>query len=249
MDINSFVIGLAKGKKSGSGYFSTKENDAGGLTYAFSAKNIEWEVLSALIDKSITEVDSDVTSVGNYAFHGCSQLTKANLPNATFINMYAFAGCSLLESINAPNVTSFGQYVFNDCKKIKSVDFPNTTNVEFAMFYNCNKLTSANFLVATVIDNRAFDSCYSLLALILRSESLCTLRYTSAFTKCYHLLGTVNSTYNPSGDKDCYIYVPSALVESYKSATNWSTYASQFRALEDYTVDGTITGELDPNKI
>ena len=38
MDINSFVIGLAKGKKSGSGYFSTKENDAGGLTYAFKAK-------------------------------------------------------------------------------------------------------------------------------------------------------------------------------------------------------------------
>ena len=41
MDINSFVIGLAKGKKSGSGYFSTKENDAGGLTYAFKAKESE----------------------------------------------------------------------------------------------------------------------------------------------------------------------------------------------------------------
>lgn len=39
MDINSFVIGLAKGKKSG--YFSTKENDAGGLTYAFKAKESE----------------------------------------------------------------------------------------------------------------------------------------------------------------------------------------------------------------
>lgn len=39
MDINSFVIGLVKGKKSG--YFSTKENDAGGLTYAFKAKESE----------------------------------------------------------------------------------------------------------------------------------------------------------------------------------------------------------------
>lgn len=37
MDINSFVIGFAKGKKSGTGFFSTKENDAGGLTYAFKA--------------------------------------------------------------------------------------------------------------------------------------------------------------------------------------------------------------------
>lgn len=46
-----------------------------------------------------------------------------------------------------------------------------------------------------------------------------------------------------------YIYVPRALVDTYKAATNWSTIADQFRALEDYTVDGTITGELDESKI
>ena len=34
-----------------------------------------------------------------------------------------------------------------------------------------------------------------------------------------------------------------------QAATNWSTYAAQFRALEDYTVDGTTTGELDETKI
>jgi hypothetical protein len=31
-----------------------------------------------------------------------------------------------------------------------------------------------------------------------------------------------------------YIYVPATLIDSYKSATNWSTYAAQFRAIEDY---------------
>jgi hypothetical protein len=31
-----------------------------------------------------------------------------------------------------------------------------------------------------------------------------------------------------------YIYVPAALVDSYKAATNWSTYAEQIRAIEDY---------------
>lgn len=46
-----------------------------------------------------------------------------------------------------------------------------------------------------------------------------------------------------------YIYVPAALIDSYKTATNWSTYAAQFRALEDYTVDGTTTGDLDETKI
>ena len=46
-----------------------------------------------------------------------------------------------------------------------------------------------------------------------------------------------------------YIYVPRALVDSYKAASKWSTYANQFRALEDYTVDGTTTGALDETKI
>ena len=98
------------------------------------------------------------------------------------------------------------------------------------------------------IDTLAFESCYILTAVILRSEIVCNLVNTAAFLDCYHLLGTVNKTYNPDGLKDGYIYVPASLVDSYKTATNWTTFADQFRALEDYTVDGTITGELDPAK-
>jgi hypothetical protein len=44
-----------------------------------------------------------------------------------------------------------------------------------------------------------------------------------------------------------YIYVPSNLVSNYSN--QWKDTGAQFRALEDYTVDGTITGELDPAKI
>lgn len=35
-------------------------------------------------------------------------------------------------------------------------------------------------------------------------------------------------------DGGCRFYVPTSLVETYKSATNWSTYAEQIRAIEDY---------------
>lgn len=68
----------------------------------------------------------------------------------------------------------------------------------------------------------------------MRSETMATLAGSHAFMD-------VNSAF-------C-IYVPAALIDSYKAATNWSAYANQFRALEDYTVDGTITGELDESKI
>ena len=46
-----------------------------------------------------------------------------------------------------------------------------------------------------------------------------------------------------------YVYVPSVLLEAYKADDSWSTYAAQFRVLEDYTVDGTTTGDIDETKI
>jgi hypothetical protein len=49
----------------------------------------------------------------------------------------------------------------------------------------------------------------------------------------------------PISSGDGYIYVPRDMLDAYVSATNWSVYGEQFRVLEDYTVDGTITGELD----
>ena len=116
-------------------------------------------------------------------------------------------------------------------------------------FRGCSDLTKVDFPAATAIQVQVFAYCYSLIAIILRSTTLCRLVNTNAFQNCCHLYGTVDSTYNPNGETDCYIYVPADLVDSYKTASNWSTFATQFRALEDYTVDGTITGELDPNKM
>ena len=48
----------------------------------------------------------------------------------------------------------------------------------------------------------------------------------------------------PIGQGTGYIYVPSALVNTYKSANYWSTYANQIRAIEDYSNDGTADGDL-----
>ena len=55
-----------------------------------------------------------VTSIGQYAFYGCSGLTSINIPNGvTSIEKYAFYYCSGLTSINIPNgVTSIGGMAF-----------------------------------------------------------------------------------------------------------------------------------------
>lgn len=212
----------------------------------------------------------NATSIGDNAFYGCSALTTADFSNATSIGNNAFYQCRALKNVdfskvenvksygfygawnvplNFPNATSIGQNAFNGCSNAKTAFFPKIVSVPQYAFNGCNVCGSIELSSATSIAAGAVSSCYRLTTLILRSETLCTLTNTSAFTNCYHFHGTVNSSYNPDGLQDGYIYVPSTLVAEYQAATNWSTFADQFRALEDYTVDGTITGELDPEKI
>ena len=72
------------------------------------------------------------------------------------------------------------------------------------------------------IGEYAFASCYALTTLILCSGAMATLGDTSAFSS------------TPISSGTGYIYVPAALVDSYKAASNWSTYSNQIRAIEDY---------------
>lgn len=215
---NVFNAGYEKGLASGgvainnqdktiteNGVYQADEGYTGLGTVTVEVASTGGGDIDAFIDRSITEVTSNVERIGAYAFYNCEALETINFPLVTTINTYAFFGCYALTIINTSKI-----------KKIAS---------------------------------NAFANCYSLKTVVLRENQLATLDNQNAFNKAYHFTGTVDATYNPNGLKDGYIYVPRALVESYKTATNWSNYASQFRALEDYTVDGTITGELDESKI
>lgn len=195
------------------------------------------DVLNALIDRSITEISSNTTSIGSYAFQNCSTLTTANFPAATSIDYNAFQNCSSLTTADFPVVKSIGNYVFQNCSALTTANFHAATSIGSDAFYGCSALTTADFHAVTSIANRAFYGCSALTTLILRSETTAKLFNTNAF-----------SSNTPIASGTAYIYVPAALIEDYKVAYGWSTYAAQFRALEDYTVDGTTTGELDPTK-
>jgi hypothetical protein len=200
----------------------------------------------------------DIEFIGDYAFGQCSKLTSVDIPNAKTLRSYAFYNIPNLISVNLPSVTSVENCVFQQCKALVDICMPQLGEITNNTFSGCSALTQVDLPSVTRIGiSSCFASCYSLKRLILRNTTLCTIRNSpkSVFSSCYHYLGTVNSTYNPEGLKDGYIYVPRALLSDtdetmdYRRATNWVEFADRFRALEDYTVDGTTTGELDESKI
>ena len=77
-------------------------------------------------------------------------------------------------------------------------------------------------VVLHYIQHSTFYGNKKLVTLIIRTQAVAKLNATSAFRDTLIASGTG------------YVYVPSALVDSYKAATNWSTYANQIRAIEDY---------------
>ena len=71
---------------------------------------------------------TSVTSIGSYAFRGCSGLTSIVIPdNVTSIGWSAFEGCTGLTNIVIPDsVTSIGNYAFYGCSGLTSITFNGT---------------------------------------------------------------------------------------------------------------------------
>lgn len=196
-------------------------------------------VVDSIINRTITEFkDDSVTTIAPYALYYCTSLESVDMPALTTINgRGAFAYCTNLKTINFPSLKNMNGegYVFERAVFAEAV-FPKLVEVKGGTFQYCGNLTKLDFHALNVF-RPAVGYCGNLTALIIRTPSVCT-NYDSWSIQTSGI-----------GKGIGYIYVPKSLIEEYKAATNWSNHADRFRALEDYTVDGTITGELDETKI
>ena len=105
--------------------------DAGNTKY-HSAGNclIETETKTLILgcNTSVIPTDGSVTSIGSYAFAGCTGLTSVTIPDSvTSIGGVAFSGCKGLTSITIPNsVTSIGSSAFSRCTGLTRITFNGT---------------------------------------------------------------------------------------------------------------------------
>jgi hypothetical protein len=164
-----------------------------------------------------TYINNRVTTLPNYLFADNLNLTTLNVSAATNIQNYVCDHCENLASISAPLASSVGDNAFNTCTKLITVELPKTTSIGISCFANCTGLSKVKLSAATSIGNYAFNHCRSLKAVIIeQSTSICSLG-VDVFTECCHIVGIKDNTYNPTGEKDGFIYVPDAKVDAYKS--------------------------------
>ena len=187
-------------------------------------------------------MQSGITSIGQNCFNNCVSLANITLSNSvTFIGKYAFKGCSSLTNITIPSgLTGINESCFENCKSLTSIDLPSgLTTIGNSAFKNCSGLTTVNIPDSvTSLNHYAFNNCKGLTTVTIPSGVTSIGVY--AFNGCTGLTSvTINATTPPTlsdtsvfnNTNNCPIYVPSESVDTYKSTTNWSSYASRIQAI------------------
>ena len=160
-------------------------------------------------------IPNSVTTIGEGAFSGCTNLTSITIPNSvTNIGGGAFYGCTGLTSITIPNsVTRIGDYAFRSCTGLTSITIPNSvTSIGDYAFSGCSGLTSITIPNSVVsIGMEAFYGCTGLTAIHCLSSTPPTISsYSGTFN---------NDTYSKAT-----LYVPQGSLGAYKAAAGWGNF-------------------------
>ena len=190
-------------------------------------------------------IEEGVTSIGDQAFYGCGGLTSVSIPaSVTSIGEYAFSGCGNLATITVDEnnqtfdspegsnaiIRTADNTLVAGCKT--TVIPASVTSIGDQAFYGCGGLTAISIPNSvTSIGGGAFASCHALESVTIYATSVPTL-------------GSDVFWDNKSGRK---IFVPTASLSTYKSAPNWSNYATDIVPLD---WEGAYAGtEDDPYMI
>ena len=153
----------------------------------YGKEDAPWYPRCEEIKKAV--IKDGVTTIGDYAFYACYNLTSVEIPNSvTSIRYYAFENCYRLTSVTiGKSVTSIGDGAFSYCSALASIEIPNSvTSIGDMTFYNCSALTSIEIPNSvTSIGSCAFQLCRNLTSVKIPNSVTSFKR--NAFVNCTNL--------------------------------------------------------------
>ena len=191
-----------------------------------------------------------VTTVWEHAFYGVQGIHTLNFPILTHVQEGTFSNTDGLYNLNIPNLEScrtkfisnssvktlsfpklsnvsgsWGSSLCEDMKNLTTLELGISNNSSFWLASNAPDLTKVILPQFNYVSEKMFYNCSNIKTIVLSNPSnVCTLSNASYLPT--QITNTANTT--------SYVYVPQALLANYKTATNWATFSSKIRAIEDY---------------
>lgn len=159
-------------------------------------------------------------NIGMFAFQNCSSLQTVDFPVCVVVGIGAFEYCSSLQTVSFPVCTTIGTSAFCACSSLQSVSFPGCGTIGGSAFYDCAELSVASFPSCYTILGNAFYGCSKLISLYLTGDTYVTLHSDLVFG---------NTPFSSSSYTGFFgsIFVPSKMVQNYKTRSVWSLYADR----------------------
>jgi len=184
-----------------------------GAMQDYTGTNAPWYSAASSIMSLV--IEQGVTSIGNFAFIFCSNVTDVTIANSvTSIGQQSFDNCRRLTSLTIPNsVISIGVSAFNYCDSLISMTLSNAvTSIGDAAFMNCKGLTSITLPTSiSAIGKMAFYYCISLTSITCLNPS------PSNITLGDGVFSNMNKT-------TCVLNVPTSSVSLYQAADQWKDF-------------------------
>lgn len=163
---------------------------------------------------SLTVDFSNITSVGGYAFYGCSSLSiPFSLPQCSVISNTGFQKCGLTK-IYAPLCSTYVDGTYSGCVNLSEAYLPNVPKLSWAAFAYCYSLRRLYLSACSYIESTAFSNHTSMSSLYLAGSSVC---------------GIARSL--PPGYWPKSVYVLTSMYDEYVTHSLWASMSSRLVSL------------------